>query len=436
MHSDEKNIASIKEIPAEGNISELCNKYYHHLKNKEAVSKLFFKERVSIAHEIISEAKEDEVYFYRRTLEEQFSVSDITRENFLHAPAVNLASNDYLGFTKHPDIIRQGIGALKKYGTGSGSVPMLAGTTPLHKELEDILASFTNYEAAITFSSCYAANYGLLTTLLTSSDVAILDTLVHASIIDGCCNTNKIFFKHNDPVSLKMALHKASQFKNKLVIVDGVYSMDGDIALLNEIIEVTKENGAWLMVDESHAIGVIGNNGEGTHSYFSLEEKADIVSCSLGKALGGIGGFIAGSKELISFIELTSRPFIFSTSIPQNVCAQLIRAIELLQTDNSVLKKLWSNIEYFKDGIQQTGFDVSNSQSAIIPLIIRDEVKLLHFCHSLHNDGVFVNPIFFPVVPKRKSRIRISVTAALNKDELTFVLDKIELAAHQLRILK
>jgi len=190
------------------------------------------------------------------------------------------------------------------------------------------------------------------------------------------------------------------------------------------------------MVDESHAIGVIGNNGEGTHSYFSLDEKADIVSCSLGKALGGIGGFIAGSKELISFIELTSRPFIFSTSIPQNVCAQLIRAIELLQTDNSVLKKLWSNIEYFKDGIQQTGFDVSNSQSAIIPLIIRDEVKLLHFCHSLHNDGVFVNPIFFPVVPKRKSRIRISVTAALNKDELTFALDKIENAAHQLKIFK
>lgn len=435
MFSNNKPM-STKEIQSEENISEPCNKYYRHLKNKDAISKLLFDERVSIAHEIISEAKENEIYFYRRTMEDLPHSNQITSENFLNGLRVNLASNDYLGFTKHAAVIKEGINTLKKYGAGSGSVPMLVGTTCLHKQLEESIANFTGYDAAITFSSCYAANYGLLTTFLTSSDVAVLDTLVHASIIDGCCNTNKIFFKHNDPESLKIALNKATQYSNKLVIVDGVYSMDGDIALLDEILQVAKENDAWVMVDESHAIGVIGSNGEGTHDYYALERKADIISCSLGKALGGIGGFVAGSKELISFLELTSRPFIFSTSIPQNICAQLIKAIELVETDNSTFKKLWSNINYFKKGIEQIGFDVSNSESAIIPLIIPDEVKLLRFCSRLHNDGVFVNPIFFPVVPKRKSRIRISITATLSKNELAFALDKIENAAHQLNLIK
>src|SRR6266498_3531579 len=234
---------------------------------------------------------------------------------------------------------------------------------------------------------------------------------------------------------LKIALVKASAFNNKLVIIDGVYSMDGDIAFLNEIMQVAKENDAWVMVDESHAIGVIGDNGQGTHSYFAMEQKADIISCSMGKALGGIGGFIAGSYELISFLELTSRPFIFSTSIPQNMAAQLIEAIHLLQTDFFCYRKLWRNIHYFKERIEQMGFEQNQSASAIIPLIIRDEVKLLKFCHALHDDGIFVNPVFYPVVPKKKSRIRISITAALNNDELDYALDKIETAARFLRII-
>ncbi len=436
MNQNKKNLFITEEIQPDEIISELCNKYYYTLKNNETISKFSFAERLSTAHEVIEGFKENELYFYRRTVDD-FSIGSATG-NKMSPPiaSVNLASNDYLGFAQHPAIINAGVFAMKKFGAGSGSVPMLAGTTPLHKKLESEIASFICYDSAITYNSCYAANYGLLNALLTPADAALLDMSVHASVIDGCRNTNKIFFKHNDPASLKIALVKASAFNNKLVIIDGVYSMDGDIAFLNEIMQVAKENDAWVMVDESHAIGVIGDNGQGTHSYFAMEQKADIISCSMGKALGGIGGFIAGSYELISFLELTSRPFIFSTSIPQNMAAQLIEAIHLLQTDFFCYRKLWRNIHYFKERIEQMGFEQNQSASAIIPLIIRDEVKLLKFCHALHDDGIFVNPVFYPVVPKKKSRIRISITAALNNDELDYALDKIETAARFLRIIK
>jgi glycine C-acetyltransferase len=436
MSPIKKNIIVTEEIQPNEIISELCNKYYHSLKDNSAISNLLFEERLSAAHEVVERCKEIELYFYRRTIED-FSIAEKTdKSQHEFAPFVNLASNDYLGLTQHPAIIDAGVSAMKKFGAGSGSVPMLAGTTSLHKKLESEIASFLGYDSAITYNSCYAANYGLLTALLTQADAAVLDMSVHASIIDGCCNTNKIFFCHNDPASLKIALMKASAFKNKLVIIDGVYSMDGDIALLNEIMQVAKENEAWVMVDESHALGVIGDNGRGIHSYYAMQLKADIVTCSMGKALGGIGGFIAGSHELISFLELISRPFIFSTSIPQNVAAQLIEAIYLLQTDSSIHKRLWRNIHYFRKGIDEMGFEENRSESAIIPLIIRDEVKLLNFCRLLHDDGIFVNPIFYPVVPKRKSRIRISITAALSKDELDYALDKIETAARSLGIIQ
>lgn len=425
-----KKNATLGEVAnSDETISAFCNRYFHNLKNKEVISKLLFQERVSTAHEIINEAKQQEVYFYRRAIDEFYAVDSITEENIINNVPINLASNDYLNFTKHPRIIDAGTDALKKFGAGSGSVPMLVGTTSLHKELEQELATFTGYAAAISFTSCYAANYGLLTTLLTSSDVAFLDMFVHASIIDGCCNTNIIFFKHNDPASLKTAFSKAPGYRNKLVIVDGVYSMDGDIVMLNEIMQIAKENDAWIMMDESHAIGVIGSHGEGTHTHFAMDERVDIISCSLGKALGGIGGFIAASQELISFIELTSRPYLFSTSLPQNVAAQLVAATRLLQTDFSNHKKLWDNINYFKKGLKQIGLNRNESESAIIPLIIPDEVKLLRFCQVLHNYGIFVNPIFFPVVPRKRSRIRISVTAALTKDNLDLALNSIETAA-------
>ncbi len=415
-------------------ISGLYDNYYINLKNKEVFSSYSFEERTYACYEMVTKLKKHEMYFYRRTNEDFIKQTDGSEINNSFNSPVNLASNDYLGFTKHPVVVNAGIEAMKEFGSGSGSVPMLAGTTSLHKNLENKLASFIGYESLLTFNSCYAANHGLLTALLTKADVAILDIAVHASIIDGCCNTNKIFFKHNDPDSLKVALMKASLYKNKLIIIDGVYSMEGDIAFVDGIMQLAKEEDAWLMIDESHAIGVIGENGKGTQNYYKLKPEAQIVTGSLGKAMGGLGGYAAGSKELMSFLEIACRPYIFSTSLPQNITAQLMKAICLLETEPSIRKKLWYNILYFKKHIELMGFEPNESASAIIPLIIRDEVKLLNFCSYLHNKGVFVNPIFYPVVSKKKSRIRISITALLNKDELDYALDKIETAAHRLHI--
>jgi len=406
-------------------VAELCNQYYL-LKNKEYFANYSFTERLDAAAGLVEGLKAQHFYFYRRTGEDLPAGRRI----------INLASNDYLGFTRHPAIIKAGEEALKNYGAASGSVPLLSGTTVLHKKLEQELAAFTGYDAALTFNSGYNANYGLLSALMTFSDAAILDMSVHASIVDGCCNTNKIFFRHNDPASLNIALQKASGFRNKLVIVDGVFSMDGDIARLDEILSVVRVHHAWLMVDESHAIGVIGKNGCGTHSHFAMREKADMITCSTGKALGGIGGFVAGSQRLISFLELLSRPFIFSTSLPPNMAAQLLKAIQVLRSDVVIHQQLWKNIGYFSSGISAMGFEPAPSSTAIIPLLIRDEVKLLKLCGALHEEGIFVNPIFYPVVQKKKSRIRISVTAGLRKDELDDALNAIETASRKLGIIQ
>jgi len=407
-------------------ISRLMDKYYN-LKSKDKFAALTLEERLNIAYELIEGLKADDLYPYRRPLDEANSVLNGTfvgsagKNNGI----INLASNDYLNFTEHPDVIKVSSQTIKEHGVGSGSVPMLGGTLRVHKQLERDIADFMGCESAITYNSCYAANYGLLTAMLTSSDIAILDTYVHASIIDGCCNTNKTYFNHNDPDSLKLTMKKATGFKNKLVIIDGVYSMDGDVAKLTEILEIARDNGAWVMMDESHALGVIGDRGKGTQNYLDIKNKVDIISSSMGKSLGGIGGFIAGSEKLISLLEITSRPFIFSTSIPPNNAASLIKAIELLNKKDPALNRLWDNITYFRDNIKQTGIESGNSETAIFPLIIRDEVKLLNMCKMLHQQGIYVNPIFYPVVQKKKSRIRVSITAGLTQSDLDYTLDKI-----------
>lgn len=400
---------------------------YHVLRSADKIATLSFEERVHIADELMDGLKDNDLYHYRRPLDvNNIRINGIlNNDTGLNSRTINLASNDYLNFTKHEEILNASLQAIKDFGVGSGSVPMLSGTLSVHKELEIALAKFTENELAITYNSCFAANYGLLTAFLTSSDIAILDTYVHASIIDGCRNTNKTFFKHNDPDSLKRAIKKASNYKNKLVIIEGVYSMDGDIAKLSEIFAVAKENGAWVMLDESHALGVIGKHGKGSQIHLKTQNKADIVSGSLGKALGGIGGFIAGSKKLINLMELTSRPFIFSTSIPPGTAAALVKAIELLNRGDPALYKLWENIRYFRENIKQVWPELESLETAIFPLIIRDELKLLSMCSQLHQEGIFVNPIFYPVVPKRKARIRISITAGLSKAELDYALDRI-----------
>jgi 7-keto-8-aminopelargonate synthetase-like enzyme len=200
--------------------------------------------------------------------------------------------------------------------------------------------------------------------------------------------------------------------------------MDGDVAILTEIIEIARENGAWVVVDESHAIGVIGNQGRGTHEFLNIKDKAEIITCSLGKALGAIGGFIAGSEDLINLLELTCRPFIYSTSLPPSIASSLIKAFELLENNDPALNKLWSNINYFRNKIQLIQKVNGQIETAIFPLKIKDEIKLLELCTKLHENNIFVNPIFYPVVPKKKSRIRLSLTASLSHNELDYAIEK------------
>ncbi len=432
------NLKIYKPSPkiADESISNLCNHYYE-LKSREKLAQLSFQQRMDLAHGLTQDLKQRNLYHYRMESDRTLHVSNdkAILKNIKYDQAVNLASNNYLDFTMHPEIAHSSSKVMINQGVGSGSVPMLSGTFSVHKDLELKLAKFTGYEAALTFNSCFAANYGLLTSFLADTDVAILDTYVHASIVEGCLHTNQSYFMHNDSESLGMALKKVSSYKNKLVIVDGVYSMDGDIAKLKDIIKMAHKNGAMVLVDESHALGVIGSKGKGTRSYWNIEEKPDLITCSMGKALGGIGGFVAGSKELISLMELTSRPFIYSTSLPPHVVAGLAKAIDLLEQNDPALNMLWTNIKYFKDHMKINWEGVEKTESAIFPLIIKDEVKLLQMCTNLKKKGVFVVPVFYPVVPRRKSRIRISLTAGLTKLNLDYAIDKLNQCGKELRII-
>lgn len=409
----------------------LRDKYFN-LKNKTKFSTLSFNDRIDEASNVKEIAVQNNYFLYRR---EQDDYIKVKCANDKSSFKINLASNDYLDFTHHPQIKKIGIQYLAKFGVGSGSVPMLSGTYNIHNQLESHLASFTGYDAALVFNSGYTANYGLLTTILTPKDVAILDTRVHASIIDGCINTNIIFFSHNDCHSLQIALQKAKVYQNKLIVVDGVYSMGGEVAHLNEIIAIGRNNDAWIMVDESHSIGVMGEYGKGTQSYLNVKDKADITTGSMGKALGGIGGYVTGNSGLINLLELTCRAYIYSTSIPPGCAATLNKALDLLESGDVNFNKLWSNINFFREQIKAIGCDIGHSKSAIIPIMIKDDEKLMVLTQNLDNKGILVNPIFYPVVPKRKSMIRISMSASLDRPKLEYVVDQIESESRKLGII-
>ncbi len=412
-------------IQKEKSISGLVEDYYK-LKDHKLMSKRSLCDRVVFADVIYNEMMRNDIYMYRRNPETQPPVLPFS-DSSSHSTSkmINLASNDYLWYRHRHALIYESVRATEMYGTGSGSVPMFAGTTKLHRQLEDRLASFTGFQSAITYNSGYAANTGVLTALLGSSDMAILDMHVHASIIDGCVNTNKTFFIHNDIDSLRCALKKTESYKNRVVVVDGVYSMDGDIADLPSISRVAREEGAWVMVDDSHALGVIGMNGRGTQSYFETNNLADIVTGSLGKAMGGAGGFVAGSRQLIHLLELTSRTFVFSTSIAPAAVAAILKSIDLLEAGDKTLKLLQNNIAFFHKSLKPYISSSHKGNTGVIPLIITDPFVLLDACRKLYDEGIMVSPVFYPVVPKKKSRLRISVNAGLSEEQSAFATEKI-----------
>jgi glycine C-acetyltransferase len=349
---------------------------------------------------------------------------------------INLSSNNYLGLANHPRLKEAAIKATEKLGVGSGAVRTIAGTMDIHREFEEKLAKFKNVEACLVFQSGFTANSGTVSCILGREDVIISDELNHASIIDGSRLSREqiVVYPHGDMDALREAL-ETSQGRRTLVVTDGVFSMDGDIAKLPEIADLAEEYGAILMVDDAHASGVLGRCGRGTVDHYDLHGRVDIQVGTLSKALGGLGGYVAGPQKLIDYLVQRARPFLFSTSHPPGVIAAAMEAIDLIQEEPELIDKLWDNTNFFRKGLQELGFDTGNSATPIIPVIVGDERKTMQLADGLFEAGVFAQGIAFPTVPRGKARVRTIITAAHSEEDLQFALDAFAKVGRELKLI-
>ena len=338
---------------------------------------------------------------------------------------INLSSNNYLGLTTHPRLVARAREALDKYGVGTGSVRTIAGTMQLHVELERRLAEFKQTEAAVVFQSGFAANAGTVAAILTKDDFVISDELNHASIIDGARLSRATIkvFPHRDAAAARNIVQGLPAQARKLLITDGVFSMDGDLGALPALCELADEQGLIMMVDDAHASGVFGRNGRGTIDHFGLHGRVDVQVGTLSKAIGALGGYVAGSRNLIEFLQHRGRPFLFSTSHPPSVTATCLAALDVLIEEPQLIDRLWENTRFFKKGLQALGFNTGASESPITPVITGDAAKAMRLSDELFDQGVFAQGIGFPTVPRDKARVRTIVTATHSSDELQFALD-------------
>ena len=328
---------------------------------------------------------------------------------------INLCSNNYLGLAKHPALIEASIEATKKYGTGSGASRLVSGNIELYEELESLLAEFKGTESALVFSSGYSANIGAITALMSSGDFVVSDRLNHASIIDGCRLSGAKFnvYPHKDTKKLEEILSRATGRYGKIVIAtDSVFSMDGDIAPLDILSEIADRYGAYLFIDDAHATGVLGPEGRGSLSHFGIDGGEFIEMGTLSKALGSLGGFIAGSSHLVNYLKNKARSFIYSTALPPSVLASSIAALKIVKSDSSFREKLWENVSRFREPLQALGFDTMDSATQIIPVLIGDNKKTMEFSEMLFERGVFAQGIRPPTVPDGTARIRASISSA------------------------
>jgi glycine C-acetyltransferase len=350
---------------------------------------------------------------------------------------VNLSSNNYLGLTTHPKLIERAIEATRTFGVGSGSVRSIAGTMAIHMELERRLASFKKVEAVVVFQSGFAANAGTVSAILNKEDVIISDELNHASIIDGCRLSRAAIkvFPHKDAAAARKILQELPAGQRKLLITDGVFSMDGDIGALPELCQIAEEFGAIMMVDDAHASGVFGKNGRGTIDHFGVHGRVDIQVGTLSKAMGALGGYVAGSHALIDFLYHRARPFLFSTSHPPSVTATCLGALDILEQEPEIIERLWDNTRFFKAGLKALGFNTGLSESPITPVIAGEGSRAMKLSDRLFQEGVFAQGIAFPTVARDRARVRTIVTAAHTKDELQFALDKFKLVGLELGLI-
>ncbi len=351
---------------------------------------------------------------------------------------INLSSNNYLGLANHPRMKKAAIEAVEKYGVGSGAVRTIIGNMDIHEELESLLAEFKREEAAFLFQSGFNCNAGTIQAITEKGDILISDELNHASIIDGArlSRADKAIYKHSDMDSLEQVLKEnRDKYRNMLIITDGVFSMDGDVAKLPEIVELAEKYSAMTYVDDAHGSGVLGESGRGTVDHFGLHGRVDFVMGTLSKAIGVIGGYVAGSKTMYEWLNHRARPVLFSTSLPPATIGAITEAIRMLMESTEYTERLWDNSKYFKEKLGSLGFDIGNSQTPITPVIIGDEAKTMEFSRNLLEKGVFVSGIVFPTVPKGTGRVRCMVTAAHTKDQLDKAVEVFEAVGKEMGIL-
>jgi glycine C-acetyltransferase len=390
---------------------------------------------LSYLHDQLETWKREGTYQRLRILQSEAAAES----RFDGKEVINLASNNYLGLTTHPKLREAALEAVRKYGVGSGAVRTISGTMTLHMQLEERIAAFKNVEACVVFQSGFAANAGTVSAILTPDDHIISDELNHASIIDGCrLSRAKIHvFPHKDVAAAEKILAELDGVPGrKLLISDGVFSMDGDIGPLPGLVEAAEKHGAIMMVDDAHASGVLGRNGRGTIDHFNLHGRIQVQVGTLSKAIGVLGGYVCGSRNLIEFLYHRARPFLFSTSHPPAVAAACLAAFDVLEQEPERIEKLWENTRYFKAGLQSAGFNTGISETPITPVIVGDAALAHQLSRALFDEGVLATGIGFPTVAKGKARVRTIVAATHTKPELDRALEVFRGVGKKLGILQ
>lgn len=387
----------------------------------------------------LEELKQKGTYFRLRILEdEQSPICTYDGKR-----VINLASNNYLGLTNHPKLREAAIEAIRKYGVGSGAVRTIAGTMRIHMELEEKIAHFKNVEACVVFQSGFTANAGTVSSILGREDFILSDELNHASIIDGArLSRAKIkVFRHKDVDHCEELLKEVqNEPGRKLIITDGVFSMDGDIGPVDKLADLAEKYGAIMMVDDAHASGVLGRNGRGSIDHFNCHGRVDVQVGTLSKAIGALGGYVCGSRDLIDYLYHRARPFLFSTSHPPSVAASCIAAFDLLESEPERIERLWTNTRYFKGELSKLGFDIGGvstpaSETPITPIILGDGGATMAFSKALFEEGLMATGIAFPTVPEGKARIRTIMTSEHTREQLDQALEILERVARKHNLL-
>ncbi|MPM76719.1 putative pyridoxal phosphate-dependent acyltransferase [bioreactor metagenome] len=352
---------------------------------------------------------------------------------------INLSSNNYLGLANHPRLKKAAMEALEKWGVGAGAVRTIIGNMSIHEELEGKLAEFKHVEAVLVFQSGFTANAGVIPAVVDKGDIIISDELNHASIIDGCrlSRADVVRYKHSDMEDLERVINEVKDnYNTKLIITDGVFSMDGDVAKLPEIVDLAEKYSCLTYVDDAHASGVLGKSGRGSADHFGLHGRVDIQIGTLSKAIGVVGGYVAGRKNLIEWLNHRGRPFLFSTAAPPSVAAACLEAIKILSESTELTDRLWENARYLKKGLKDLGFNTGNSETPITPVIAGDDKLAIELSKKLFEEGVFAQSIVFPTVPRGGARVRTIVTAAHTKADLDETIRAFEKVGKGLKLIK